>query len=680
MNNSNGGTAGFLARLTALVLIAALPGLPVSAQSGIQAGDTAREEAAKRYGSRSSVIDISLSPSGSKLAWISPGPGHTEQLNVLDLEGDGAVRTIAGNSEINLDLSQCDWATDNRLVCAIYGITETNEGVLLGFDRMFSLNADGSEATQLNENRSVFRTRFNQDGGDIVALDVAGEEGQILLTRDWVGDAAQLSRLGSRKEGLGVERLDIRSGRRRIEEQPDPKASFYLADATGVVRLKAIDSTDQRGLLTGKREYLVRRTADTPWKTLGEVMLDGKPLESYSPVAVDAGRNSIFAYTSLGGYRALIEIPIDGETPAAKVLASRGDVDVDGLIRIGRQRRVVGVSFATEKREVAYFDQSVAELASALGQALPNTPLIGIASANADESRLIIIASSDTDPGMVYLFDRNTNQLEVLLAMREALVEKPMGRMRPMVYPAADGTRIPGYLTLPPGSEGKGLPAIVLPHGGPAARDYWGFDWMVQFFTSRGYAVLQPNFRGSAGYGEAWFGRNGYQAWDVAIGDVNDAGRWMVEQGIADPDRLAIVGWSYGGYAALLSQVVDPDLFKAVVAIAPVTDLEFLREDARAYTNFRFRDRQLGQGPHIAAGSPLRHADKFRSPVALYHGTLDLNVNVRHSQEMAAALEKAGRQVTYVEFGDLEHSLDDSAARTRMLGSIDGFLEQSFAR
>jgi dipeptidyl aminopeptidase/acylaminoacyl peptidase len=203
---------------------------------------------------------------------------------------------------------------------------------------------------------------------------------------------------------------------------------------------------------------------------------------------------------------------------------------------------------------------------------------------------------------------------------------------------------------------------------------------MVQFFTSRGYAVLQPNFRGSAGYGEAWFGRNGYQAWDVAIGDVNDAGRWMVEQGIADPDRLAIVGWSYGGYAALLSQVVDPDLFKAVVAIAPVTDLEFLREDARAYTNFRFRDRQLGQGPHIAAGSPLRHAEKFRSPVALYHGTLDLNVNVRHSQEMAAALEKAGRQVTYVEFGDLEHSLDDSAARTRMLGSIDGFLEQSFAR
>lgn len=676
MLNSMGWNASLLARFSAFVLIAGLTGFPGSAQSGDEAG---REEAAKRYGSRSSVLDISLSPSGTKIAWISPGPNHTEQLNVLDLDGDGAVRTIAGNSEINVDLAQCDWATDTRLVCEVYGITQNSDGVLLGFDRMFALNADGSEATQLNENRSVFRTRFNQDGGDIVALDVSGEEGQILLTRNWVPEAASLSRLGGRKEGLGVERLDILTGKRRTEEQPDIKASFFLADETGLVRLKALDSTDARGLLTGKREYLVRPSADSPWKALGNVVLDGSALEGFSPVAIDAGRDAILAYTSLGGYRALIEIPLEGE-PVARVLAARGDVDVDGLIRIGRQRRVVGVSFATEKREVAYFDKGVAELASALGQALPNSPLISIAGANADESRLIIIASSDTDPGMVYLFDRNTNQLEVLLAMREALVEKPMGPMRPMVYPAADGTQIPGYLTLPPGSDGRGLPAVVLPHGGPAARDYWGFDWLVQFFTSRGYAVLQPNFRGSAGYGEAWFGRNGYQAWDVAIGDVNDAGRWMVSQGIADPDRLAVVGWSYGGYAALLSQVVDPGLFKAVVAIAPVTDLEFLREDARAYTSFRFRDRQLGQGPHIAAGSPRRHAEKFQSPVALFHGTLDLNVNVRHSREMAEALEKVGKDVTYVEFADLEHSLDDSTARARMLGSIDSFLNASFGQ
>jgi dipeptidyl aminopeptidase/acylaminoacyl peptidase len=306
--------------------------------------------------------------------------------------------------------------------------------------------------------------------------------------------------------------------------------------------------------------------------------------------------------------------------------------------------------------------------------------LVNFAGASADESKLIIIASSDTDPGTVYYFDKASKNLEVLLPMRGSLQNQAMGQMSPITYPASDGAQIPGFLTLPAGSEGKNLPTIILPHGGPAARDYWGFDWLVQFFTSKGYAVLQPNYRGSAGYGEAWFGRNGYQAWDIAIGDVNDAGRWMVSQGIADPEKLAIVGWSYGGYAALQSQVVAPDLFKAVVAIAPVTDLEYLRSDARAYTSFRFRDEQLGRGPHIDAGSPRRHAAQVVAPVALYHGDLDLNVNVRHSRDMADALKDAGKSVAYMEFEDLRHSLRDSTARTTMLGSIDEFLNESLNR
>ncbi|MEI9851159.1 MAG: alpha/beta fold hydrolase [Sphingomonas sp.] len=123
-----------------------------------------------------------------------------------------------------------------------------------------------------------------------------------------------------------------------------------------------------------------------------------------------------------------------------------------------------------------------------------------------------------------------------------------------------------------------------MPHGGPGARDEWGFDWLAQFFAARGYAVLQPNFRGSAGYGEDWFLENGFKSWRTAIGDVNDGGRWLVGQGIAAPAKLAIVGWSYGGYAALQSAVLDPELFKAIVAIAPVTDLGALKEESRWFT------------------------------------------------------------------------------------------------
>jgi dipeptidyl aminopeptidase/acylaminoacyl peptidase len=191
--------------------------------------------------------------------------------------------------------------------------------------------------------------------------------------------------------------------------------------------------------------------------------------------------------------------------------------------------------------------------------------------------------------------------------------------------------------------------------------------------------VLQPNYRGSSGYGEAWYGRNGFKAWEVAIGDVNDAGRWLVSEGIAVPDKLAIAGWSYGGYAALQSQVLDPALFKAVVAIAPVTDLGFLIADARDYTNSRLVRDYVGEGPHVASGSPRRHAERFAAPVALFHGTRDLNVDVRHAQAMERALKEAGKSVTYREYADLQHGLDDSEARAEMLADIGRFLDEVLA-
>lgn len=267
-----------------------------------------------------------------------------------------------------------------------------------------------------------------------------------------------------------------------------------------------------------------------------------------------------------------------------------------------------------------------------------------------------------------------------MLPLRDELVDRPMGEMRPVTFAAADGTPIPGYLTLRPGSDGRNLPAIVMPHGGPGARDEWGFDWLPQFFAARGYAVMQPNFRGSSGYGEAWFGRNGFQAWETTLGDINDAGRWLVAEGVADPARMAILGWSYGGYAALQSQLLDPALYKAVVAIAPVTDLDLLREENRNFTSYRNYDRFIGDGAHVASGSPARHADRFQAPVLLFHGTMDMNVGVSHSELMKRRLEAAGKRVEYTEFEGLEHSLVHSQARGIMLNEIGEFLEANLGK
>jgi dipeptidyl aminopeptidase/acylaminoacyl peptidase len=399
----------------------------------------------------------------------------------------------------------------------------------------------------------------------------------------------------------------------------------------------------------------------------------------FVPVAVSAVDNAVYGFETIDGFQAVVSLALDG-SGTRKVVLARNDVDVDELIRIGRQRRVVGASYATEKRSVAYFDKDLAALSAKLQKALPGKPLVDIVDASADEKTLLLIASSDTDPGEVYLFDRDSYELSPLFPLRSQLAGRTMGEMKPVTFPAADGTQIPGYLTLPPGSDGKNLPAIVMPHGGPGARDEWGFDWLVQYLVARGYAVLQPNFRGSSGYGEDWFGHNGFKAWRTAIGDVDDAGRWMVRQGIADPAKLAIVGWSYGGYAALQSQVVDPDLFKAVVAIAPVTDLGTLRGENRDYTNFRLVRDFVGDGPQIDDGSPARHAQAFKAPVLLFHGTLDQNVSVEHSRLMKQRLEDAGKTVEYTEFDGTDHYIEDSDMRTKMLVEIDQFLGQSLKR
>jgi len=187
--------------------------------------------------------------------------------------------------------------------------------------------------------------------------------------------------------------------------------------------------------------------------------------------------------------------------------------------------------------------------------------------------------------------------------------------------------------------------------------------------------VLQPQYRGSAGFGDAWLNQNGFKNWRTSIGDVTASAKWLASKGIADPKRTAIVGWSYGGYAALQSAATEPALYKAVVAVAPVTDLAMLKEDFHDFTNYKLVADEIGSGPHAADGSPLRHAADINVPVLLVHGTLDANVNYRHSQKMDQALKAAGKRSELITFDGLDHQLNDSAARTRMLTRIGEFLD-----
>lgn len=638
--------------------------------------ETDIEEAAAVFGKREALLDVSLSPSGQKLAYISSIGFSTEAIFIVDLVKGGQPKPIMKFDDEEARLWSCEWATEERLVCYVSYIHDDN-GLLLGFSRVMSVSADGSNPIMLTEDQSMNSLSYIQHGGNVIALDLE-EEDRVLMTRQWVKERSIATRLANTDEGLGVERVDIYTGKRSREEKPSPDTISYVADETGRVRLKIRQPDRATGMMGNRREFWFRPQDSNEWLLLSKVTVDGQTYDGFYPVAVDGAKNVAYAFADKDGFEALYSIPlVEGGRP--QLVLAKDNVEVDGLIRIGRQRRVVGASYATDRRQVSYIDSELAALAQGLAQALPGKPLINIIDASADENKLLIVAASDTDPGMTYLYDKAGRRLEPLLPIRSHMDDRALGEMRSITYPAGDGVQVPGYLTLPPGSDGKNIPAIVLPHGGPSARDEWGFDWLVQFFASRGYAVLQPNYRGSAGLGNEWFGRNGFQAWETAISDVNDAGRWLVSQGIADPSKLAIVGWSYGGYAALQSQVLDPSLYQAIVAIAPVADLEQLRSEAMRYTSGTLVDQFIGQGPHVAAGSPARNADRFQSPVLLFHGTYDQNVDVMQSRRMRSALESAGKEVDYVEFDKLTHSLAESKTRYEMLTRIDQFLSSELA-
>jgi dipeptidyl aminopeptidase/acylaminoacyl peptidase len=646
---------------SAAVLALAVAGAAAMAQSA--------DPLAAKFGARESVLDLGISPEGKSVVFVAPRADGGENAVVVSLESGEAVPILGakGNTE---RIGNCQFVIETHVVCRLLFREGSNQDVVTG-NRLVVLTADGESMKELTA-RSRGTARDSNYGGAVIDYFVAGNPNAVLVTR-WFNTEDQAGNLTGRSErGLAVEAVDVVSLDRRRVEAPRESAFSYASDGQGNVRLMGTQPTRASGYADLRENYSYR-PAGGGWSDLSTVVFDRGMSRGFDPIAVDAAEDVAYGFDADGNFKSLYKMALDGSGTRTLVLGRDG-VDIDGLIRIGRRQRIVGASYATERREAEYFDPELKEIARSVNRALGGNKQIAFIDATGDESKLIVFAGSDTEPGKYYLYDKATKQLAFMMNARDQLAGVPLGEMTPVQYPAADGTMIPGYLTLPLGSDGKNLPAIVMPHGGPGARDEWGFDPLSQYFAARGFAVLQPNFRGSAGYGNQWFQQNGFRSWETAIGDVNSAGRWLVDQGIAAPDKLAIFGWSYGGYAALQSQVLDPSLFKAVVAVAPVTDLERLKQDDRDSGGRLFTENFVGNGPHVQAGSPAQHAASFQAPVLLFHGDADLNVAVGHSRLMNERLRAAGKQVTYVEFDELDHQLDTAAALTQLLSDSDRFI------
>ena len=564
-------------------------------------------------------------------------------------------------------LQNCGWVSADRLACKIVS-TQRYVDDVYSSSNIFAVDAAGGNAKSLSQRRGQNALSYDLRGGDVVDL-LPDEDGAILMTRSYVPEAKIGSLIEKKLEGLGVDRIDTRSGGTKRIEAPQADAFNYVSDGHGAVRIMGLQETKGTGYASGDYKFLYRPLGKSGWSDLSTY--HARDNSGFYPVAVDRAANLAYGYEKTDGRDALVSVAL---TPGLekKILFAHPQVDITGLIRVGRDRRAVGASFVTDHRQAVYFDAEVAALVKSLGKAL-GSKAVHIGDMSADGQQVLVWAGSDVDPGQYYLFDKAARKLSLIMPDRPELAGRTLAAMQSVSYKAADGTMIPAYLTLPPGKESaKGLPAIVMPHGGPEARDEWGFDWMVQYYAARGFAVIQPQFRGSTGFGEQWMMRNAFHAWRTAIGDIADAGRWLVAQGVADPAKLTVAGWSYGGYAALQVQAVDPSLFKAVVAIAPLTDIgDWMR---RSRWNSSYLMEQDRVGSDTAQASPSNHAAEFRAPVLMFHGTDDNNVDISQAKIMQAKLEGAGKRSQLVIYDGLEHSLVDSDVRADLLQKSADFL------
>jgi acetyl esterase/lipase len=630
-------------------------------------------QAAAAFGKRDQVIDASLSPDGGKVALVVPGPGQATPVEVVDVAtgNASAIQYAEGNP---LAITGCGWASNQRIVCTEYGVADLDGRRLLAYLRLAAMNADGSDVIALGAH-DRFQAYAQQSDGYVVDWR-DGRTGKVLIARTYVPSKSTPFRAGDTRQGLGVDLVDTATGKADLVESPNPYAQWYLSDGQGRVRMMATDESLRHNMFSkGTVTFSYRLPGDDDWKPFSTY--DRMKDEGLYPIAVDGKNNVAYALKKTAGRDALYRVALDGSMTTTLAYANP-KVDVSGVVRVGREGHVVGARYITDQKDISYFDPQYEQMAGALAKALPATPLINLIDSSADGTKHLIYASSDVDPGRYYFFDAGAKRLMPLALDRPDLAGVAMGHVKSISYPAADGTVIPAYLTLPPGSDGKNLPAIVMPHGGPASRDEWGFDWLAQFFVNRGFAVIQPEYRGSTGYGDEWFNDNGFHSWKTAIGDVTDAGRWLIKQGIADPAKLAIVGWSYGGYAALQSNVLDPDLFKAVVAIAPVTDLGMLRGESKGFIDQRVALKEIGDDDAvIEAGSPARHAAVFKAPVLMFQGSRDINVDAKEAAFMNEQLEKAGKSSRLVAYPNIDHQLRDSTVRTDMWTKAEAFLEKS---
>ena len=375
--------------------------------------------------------------------------------------------------------------------------------------------------------------------------------------------------------------------------------------------------------------------------------------------------------------------PSDGST---EVLLHREGHEVGGVVLDPWTRVAVAASWNEDGGRREYYDPALRAASSALSQSFPSGRTV-LASWSRDRSRILVYREDGLDGGGYYIFEPARNAMRAVAMRYPDLVNANLGERMSITYRARDGARIPAFLTVPAsaGEQPRNLPLVVLVHGGPHSQDTDSFDWWSAFLVSRGYAVLQPNFRGSTGYGQAWEYAGRRQWGGLMQTDVEDGAAALVRTGMADASRICIVGASYGGYAALAGATLTPDRYACAASVAGVSDLvgmlnETVAQGGREGSGIEWWSASIGNRvedrERVRSVSPANLASQVRIPILLMHGTDDIVVPIEQSRLMERRLREAGKDVRFVTLNGDDHWLSDAPTRTQMLRELETFLAQ----
>jgi dipeptidyl aminopeptidase/acylaminoacyl peptidase len=470
------------------------------------------------------------------------------------------------------------------------------------------------------------------------------------------------------KEIFDAYRLNVETGELKVIAENPGNIASWVTDHDGNIRV----ATTTDGVNTS---LLYRKSEQEPFKTI----LTTNYKETFSPQFFTFDNKNLYGVSNLGRDKsAAVEFDLD-TGKETKVLYGNPEVDVDGIAYSHKRKVLTSAVFTTWKTERHFFDRQAEDLYTALQQRLPGYEVL-VVSANKNEDTFVVRTISDRSQGAFYLYELGSGNLTKLADRNPWLKEDQLAVMKPIQYESRDGLTIHGYLTLPKGRVAKDLPLVVNPHGGPWARDSWGFNPEVQFLANRGYAVLQVNFRGSTGYGRKFWEASFKQWGGTMQDDITDGVRWLVQQGIADSRRVAIYGGSYGGYAVLQGLTKNPDLYAAGVDYVGVSNLfTFLKTIPPYWKPFLDMMYDMVGNPEtdkawFEAHSPALNATKIKAPLFVAQGAKDPRVNINESNQIVEALKKRGIDVEYMVKQNEGHGFHNEENRFDFYEAMESFL------